>query len=147
MTQNIVMLTSRDPAAFRAVVGAQIRDLRLRAGMRQNELARLVGVRPDRLTRYEAGLQSPPLVVLNHLSRAIGRPIDLFFPDTPELSLQEEDRKLFSQMRRAWLAPPEVRGLIGEMVQNLCDFLDRFEETAPQQKRKGGSRRVPSLRS
>ena len=53
-------------------VGAEVRGLRSRAGLTQEQLAARAGVKPETVSRVENGVRLPDLVTLGHLARALG---------------------------------------------------------------------------
>ena len=119
------------PSHFRASLGRRLRELREAQGLRQRDVADLAGLRPDRLNKYESGQQPPPAFALSRLAQALGRPVDLFFP---ELKLPTEGDQVFqAQVRRAWNHSPEVRLGLGMMIRVVCDCLDLYQA-------EGGSR-------
>ncbi|MBX3532705.1 MAG: helix-turn-helix transcriptional regulator [Rhizobiaceae bacterium] len=63
---------------MRQVVGANVRRLRLQAGLTQRAVADLMGVDRAYVSSLEQGKRNPTVVTLWHISAAIGcEPIDL----------------------------------------------------------------------
>ena len=56
----------------RARMGQRIRELRLAAGLTQEDLAQLAGITRSNLTRIEAGRYSVGLDILNRIANALG---------------------------------------------------------------------------
>lgn len=113
----------RIPSHYRSQVGSNIRRLREAAGLSQRALATLAGLRPDRLSKYEAGAQPPPIFTLSRLAHVIGRPVELFLP---EVRFEHEGNRLFDeQVRRAWLQPVEVRDSLGQMLRFLLNVIEQ----------------------
>ena len=62
-------------------VGERIRELRKRKRVRQNVLARMVGISPGALTNFEKGHRSISLDWLQTIADALDTPIAYFLPD------------------------------------------------------------------
>lgn len=58
-------------------VGEQVRQLRLAAGLTQEELARRTGSTQPAVARLEAGRSVPTLATLEKLARALGQDLHL----------------------------------------------------------------------
>ncbi len=67
--------------AFRLRVGEKIRDLRKKKRVRQNELARMVGISPGALTNFEKGRRSISLDWLRAIADALDTPIAYFLSE------------------------------------------------------------------
>lgn len=64
----------------------RIRELRARTGMKQEELAALVGVRRETIGNLEKGRYNPSLVLAWRIAEVFALPIEQVFtvrPDTP----------------------------------------------------------------
>jgi len=66
---------------FRLRVGERIRELRKKKRVRQNVLARMVGISPGALTNFEKGRRSISLDWLRRIADALNTPIAYFLPD------------------------------------------------------------------
>ena len=62
-------------------IGERIRDLRKKKRVRQNVLARMVGISPGALTNFEKGRRSVSLDWLRRIADALDTPIAYFLPD------------------------------------------------------------------
>jgi transcriptional regulator with XRE-family HTH domain len=78
-----------------------IREARLRAGLKQAELARLVGSTQSSVARWEAGRARPSVETLSEIVQACGLElrISLAPPDPDELSLIERNLRLTPEQR------------------------------------------------
>lgn len=56
------------------------RQARLRAGWRQDDLARLVNRQQPYIAKVEAG-RSPDLATAHHLARLLNLPVEILFPE------------------------------------------------------------------
>ncbi|MGH8910679.1 MAG: helix-turn-helix transcriptional regulator [Egibacteraceae bacterium] len=79
---------AEDPAAFDAAyeragrdieLGDRVRQLRLRAGLSQAELARRIGTTQPAIARLEAGGTSPSIHTLDRVARALGARLEILF--------------------------------------------------------------------
>ena len=62
----------------------RIRELRKAAGLRQEDLARLVGVRRETIGNLEKGRYNPSLVLAWNIAKVFGVPIEEVFPVPPD---------------------------------------------------------------
>lgn len=69
-------------------VGAKIKEYRKFNGLKQDELAKKIGVGKTTISNYEVGLRSPKKPQMIKLSEVFGVAIDEFFPKT---NLSEDD--------------------------------------------------------
>ncbi|WP_270324674.1 XRE family transcriptional regulator [Lactococcus petauri] len=63
-------------------VGAKIKEYRKSNGLKQDELAKKIGVGKTTISNYEVGLRSPKKPQMIKLSEVFGVAIDDFFPKT-----------------------------------------------------------------
>lgn len=64
-----------------------IKALRIKRGLRQYELADMIGLKQARVSEYEQGVKSPPIHRLPVIASALGVEIgDLFINADPETS-------------------------------------------------------------
>lgn len=63
--------------------GDQLRAARRAAGLRSDELARVVGRSPWTIVDYERGRSAPPAAQLVALADALGVPVDALYTDGP----------------------------------------------------------------
>ncbi|MGE5425788.1 MAG: helix-turn-helix transcriptional regulator [Bacillota bacterium] len=57
----------------------RIKELRLRKGLTQDELAKICGVRRETILFLEAGKYNPSLQLAHSVARALGKTIDEIF--------------------------------------------------------------------
>ena len=81
-------------------VGDQIRQLRKRAGLNQEELAKKLNKSRVSIVNIEKGRQHPSLHLLIDLSKIFNVTLDDFIP-TSNLGAKNESRKLKSKVNRA----------------------------------------------
>ena len=62
----------------------RIKELRARDGLKQEELARLVGVRRETIGNLEKGKYNPSLVLAWNIAQVFGVPIEEVFTVTPD---------------------------------------------------------------
>lgn len=82
---------------------AQIRKVR---GLRQNDLAEMVGVTQPHISRIEKGDEGPPLSLFRTIADALNVPLAALFSDEraeAEQALIDAFRKLPSGRREGWL--------------------------------------------
>ena len=66
------------------MIETRIKELRAKHGMRQEELARLVGVRRETIGNLEKGKYNPSLVLAWNIAQVFGVPIEEVFTVTPD---------------------------------------------------------------
>lgn len=82
---------------------ARIRKAR---GLRQNDLAEMVGVKQPHISRIEAGDEGPPLALFRLIADALDVPLAALFSDArsnAEQALVDAFRKLAPGRREGWL--------------------------------------------
>jgi putative transcriptional regulator len=65
----------------------KLKEYRTRTGMKQGDLAELVGVRRETIIRLEKGLYNPSLKLAMDIAKVFGKPIEeifFFIPDPNE---------------------------------------------------------------
>lgn len=88
-----------------------LREIRTRLGLSQQELADLVGVTRQAISAVEAGLSTPSTTIALRLVRALGcRMEDLFWLDEPAPALEAEPARSFPVGQRTRLALARVGG-------------------------------------
>jgi transcriptional regulator with XRE-family HTH domain len=131
----------RQTKTFNGVLGARIRELRLRRSLSQRGLARLSSLRPDALSRYEGGLHPPTVRSLCRISEALSVPVDCLLP---EIALPEEhDRLLYQFFRDVWLLPGETRRVLATLVGCIATLR---QELTPRSWSVSGGSHASSLR-
>lgn len=119
-------------------IGNNIRALRLRRGMTQEELAGALGVTPSAVGNYERGVSFPKDDILERLFGALGcTPNELFGAEAllsdDEYALLEKYRALDSHGKRLVSACAEIE------LERIFDEDDEYITVAA---RKGGKSRV-----
>jgi transcriptional regulator with XRE-family HTH domain len=94
------------------IVGALLRQARLKQDLTQAELAESVGVSKRRMSQYELGEKPIPLAELETLSKILGIPLTHFLDEgigpIGEQQRQEREWQLFTEL------PPDVRAFVLE---------------------------------
>ena len=124
---NLRTCKANSPTHFRAVLGTQIRETRNALGMQQRDLAARTGLRPDRLSRYENGLQPPTVLALYKIAASLGRPVETLLPDLPfEIESDRELQRLYGQI---WSYPEVVRAFCTQLLRLLLNHLAQVAPT------------------
>lgn len=104
----------------KARYGEKIREYRLKRGLNQPQLAKIVGVTKNAIPNWEAGRTRPDPAYIPILCKTLGISISAFFGETVQLTdLTDEERHLTNDYRT--LSTPNrriVRRLIDTMVDN-----------------------------
>lgn len=119
------MARSRAQDADRSI-GARIRERRIALGMRQMQLAELIGVTYQQVHKYEKGVNRVAGARLNAIAKALGLEVSYFFPDTedqaPAVGSWVRPRKMVELNKNfAAIRDPKVQDAICEMVRVLAD--------------------------
>lgn len=77
-----------------AYIAKRIKDLRAASKLSQTDLAGLLKVTPNTISRWESGVYKPSMVDLDRLARVFERPITVFLPGDRQMS--EEQSALLS---------------------------------------------------
>lgn len=104
-------------------IGSRLKEARLRCGMKQEELARAVGVTKGAVGNYETGVSSPKESVLIKLMEVLGVDANYLYQDYvdfPEgvanrLDLSTEEQHLVAMYRGA---DEQARSFALEMLEN-----------------------------
>jgi len=149
-------------------IGERIRKTRLARGMEQQELARLAGVKPHTMWRYEQGQMKPGAEKIDRMADALGvpsrwlvrggvTPPGLNLDDEPpaERSAHSDQRIVVEQqlqlldeldvapnVRSAWTVHAQGRGQYQRITRV---YLSRFIEVASQELSRGASMRDAEL--
>ncbi len=109
-------------------VGERIRELRKKKRVRQNVLARMVGISPGGLTNFEKGRRSVSLDWLRAIADALDTPIAYFLPDGEQKMATGDPRE--KRLLAAWR-------LLGTVLRR--DFLSLMKHLGKRKKvrRKG----------
>jgi transcriptional regulator with XRE-family HTH domain len=141
-------------------IGERIRKTRLARGIEQQELARLAGVKPHTMWRYEAGQMKPGVEKVDRMADALGVPsqwltrggmtppgLNLDGPPPTERSddqriVHEQQLQLLDELdvapnvRSAWTLHAQGRGAYQRITRV---YLSRFLEVASQELSRGSS--------
>jgi transcriptional regulator with XRE-family HTH domain len=85
---------SKVPDVETAKIAARLRELRIIAGLQQNELAKLANILPQRLNKYEKAQQRIDAVTLFKLAKALEVTPNSFYCDEAE-DLGTKQRELY----------------------------------------------------
>lgn len=123
------------PAHWRdAHVMNNISDIRKMRGLRQNDLADMVGISQPHISRIEGGDEGPPLSVFRSIADALNVPLSALFADrrsTLEQILLDAFRALPENRREGWVE-------MARLVQSEMKAIDRAGE---QDRAQTGSKR------
>jgi len=103
---------------MRSEVGKRIRELRLKRGMLQEELARKAGLSPSALSNFEQGRRRTSLDWLKRISKPLGVSISDLIPDSrtrKPLAETDEERKLLASWRR--IGDEDVQDQLLELIE------------------------------
>ncbi len=117
-----IVLTPTELEDLSARIGERIVRLRQRRGWDRVELARRLGVRRERLAKWEQGKCAPPLEMLIRLARTLGVSVDELITGEPTVQgcltpRQYEDLELLLEAVRKVLHEPGPVSLLGKDAQ------------------------------
>jgi transcriptional regulator with XRE-family HTH domain len=101
-----------------AEVGQKIRELRLKKGMLQEELARKAGLSPSALSNFEQGRRRTSLDWLRKISKALGVSVSDLIPESrtrKPLAENKEEEKLLGHWRR--IGNPDLQDQLLEVIE------------------------------
>lgn len=75
-------------------IGNKIKQLRIKSGLTQEQLAKKIGVSPQSISKWETELTMPDITLLPLLSSEFGVTIDELFDITTEVKLKRIEQKL-----------------------------------------------------
>ena len=104
-----------------------IARIRKAKGLRQNDLADMVGVSQPHISRIEKGDEGPPLSLFRTIADALGVPLSTLFSDArseTEQVLIEAFRNLPESRREGWLE-------MARLVQAEARAADRAADQSP----------------
>ncbi|HVV91956.1 MAG TPA: helix-turn-helix domain-containing protein [Hyphomicrobiales bacterium] len=90
-------------SAIDALVGARIRWLRCRRGTTVAELAASAAVAPERMARFESGVEHVPIDVLQVIATALGVDVEDLFAQSDGLPVEQGDDAGLLELR-----PPDA---------------------------------------
>jgi transcriptional regulator with XRE-family HTH domain len=124
------------PQDFRPRLAERLREVRSALDLTQRDVAARSGLRPDRLSRYENGLNPPTALALFQMAAAFGVPTGLLFPESPLPS--PTDTEFDRLCRKIWLYPPAVRDVCAQVLRGLSDFYELIAARTLQHRSEGG---------
>ncbi len=98
--QNLKEVGFMAKRTFPLRVGERIRDLREKKRVRQNVLARMVGITPGALTNFEKGRRNISLDWLRAIADSLDTPIAYFLPDSKKKIVPGDPRE--KRLLAAW---------------------------------------------
>lgn len=82
-----------DKKEFKKIFSSRLKKSRIKKGLTQPELAKLIGSTDRNISNYETGYSFPSIIVLYKLSIALSTSIDYLFgfTDNPQINKKDED--------------------------------------------------------
>lgn len=74
------MPTPRHDPLLLVAIGLRLRAAREAKGWTQADVAEAIGIEPETLSRYEAGVRGPSVTVLAHAAKALGTTLPALLP-------------------------------------------------------------------
>jgi len=103
-----------DVAAIRQrIVGALLRQTRLKARLEPADLAASAGIPAARLTAYELGQEPIPLPELEAMATRLGVPIENFLEDEGPVGEWDNNQRAFERFSQL---PPELREFVSRPI-------------------------------
>jgi transcriptional regulator with XRE-family HTH domain len=99
-------------------VGQRIRELRLKKGMLQEELARKAGLSPSALSNFEQGRRRTSLDWLRKIGKALGVSVSDLIPESrtrKPLAENKEEEKLLAHWRK--IGNPDLQDQLLEVME------------------------------
>jgi len=106
-------------------VGDQIRKLRRNRGLKQRELADIIGVSRSTIVLYEQSKRNPTLEYLSRIADYFGVPVDYFVSAVPPPAKSDA---------RRWEEVTDKANEIGVTPEHVMRFLSTIEEVYDQKK-------------
>nr|MBO2495053.1 XRE family transcriptional regulator [Clostridia bacterium] len=107
------------------MIGRKIKELRLKKGITQEELAKVLGVTTSMVGMYETGARKPSYEVLNKIARYFNVTTDYL------LGLEEQQDAEIRAIARAFKAlSTEKRELLRKLVESMAEEArkERYED-------------------
>ena len=114
-------------------LGERTRRLRREKGWTQGELARRVGIKPSRISKYENGTYQPNLATVKAIADALGTTTDHLLGCQTETGSDAQLKNLLSRLDEL---PPEPRGAIAEMLDGLFKIHRYIDAKSPSRRRR-----------
>ncbi len=109
-------------------VGERIRDVRKAKRIRQNVLARMVGISPGALTNFEKGRRRISLDWLQRVSEVLDTPIAYFMPDEKEKAKTAPGDPRERRLLNAWRLLEKDEPLQNNFLQ-IMEYLEKPKKT------------------
>jgi transcriptional regulator with XRE-family HTH domain len=115
-------------------IGAAIRAERVQAGLKQEELAKALGLDRTTLSRYEAGSRSVPVGVLLQIATLLHVPINALIPGSSPMNVaadmvrQDADSAQIRVIAQTLVRRPDLTPQVLELLSLL---IERESLTAP----------------
>lgn len=113
-------------------LGERSRRLRKEKGWTQGELARRVGIKPSRISKYENGTYQPNLATVKAIADALGTTTDHLLGCGPQ---PDSDSRLQDLLSRLDELPAEPRNAIAEMLNGLFKIHRYVDQKSPSKRR------------
>lgn len=93
-------------------VSAQLRELRIRACLTQDEIAKLLDMEQTSVSAVETGRRNPGFALLNRWLGLFKRELVIIGPDSP-IALEAEERLLMEEFQAL---EPNRKALVGRLI-------------------------------
>lgn len=110
----------------------RLKELRVKKGISQNELARIIGVHVTNISRYERGENRPTSDVLAKLANALDVTADYLMDGSMDDKAQStiSDKELLSQFQRVEKLPREKKAVVKELIEAFLFKTDLQQKLA-----------------
>lgn len=107
----------------------RIKELRIRAGMKQTELADAISVSQGTISAYEKGRTEPDIYTMKKLSETLGVPVDQIFDLSDEKPPDSNYKPVTSEARILSAGVDKMPARDRERVLNMVRLMfDQYEE-------------------
>ena len=107
----------------------RIKELRVRAGLKQTELASAINVTQGTISAYEKGRTEPDIDTMKKLSAIFGVPIEQIFGEAREIQANENYNPITTEARILSAGIDRMPAKDRERVLNLVKLMfDQYEE-------------------
>jgi len=115
------LLPSSKRALLAGQIGGRIRAFRKEHGLDREDLATLVGVRPERIAAYESGEALPPLYTLIRLSQVLRTSVDGLLSDAHQVPMSSQ--VVIDRFRELSTLPLELQQLVAQFLGDLLQWV------------------------
>ncbi len=102
-------------------IGNKIKQLRLKAGLTQEQLGATLGISPQSISKWECGVTMPDITLLPLISSELGVTIDEIFDLTADQKLQRIERRLDIEEEFPTGIFEEYEGFLKNMLEESAD--------------------------